>query len=223
MNDETFTKIDIIIIIILSLLVAFIIGFNIIQIIDNKLSSVVINVPPQNCKLPPIYLKFDKDNNMIKLETETENNISNDVETKEAFGNLPFKYDIRNNINEYSQKLVKSKETDMDTYYQDDNYNTFNDLPFLVEPDDASSGYYPNRLKLITNPDSKMLGIERDNLNKINNILSKCNKNSNNNINDTFNGYNKYPSLKNDSYANITSIGKSLMTPYISYPTSVSD
>ena len=71
--NESFGKIDVIIIIVLALLVAFIIGFNIIQIIDNKLNSVIINVPPQNCTLPQILVNFDKDNKPIKLNQEQMN------------------------------------------------------------------------------------------------------------------------------------------------------
>ena len=64
MSDSSYNKMDFIIIIVISLLVAFIIGFNIIQVIDNKLGAVTINVPPNNCNIPPIYLNIDK--NLIR-------------------------------------------------------------------------------------------------------------------------------------------------------------
>ena len=52
---------------------------------------------------------------------------------------------------------------------------------------------------------------------KINSELKKCsNKNLTNDRDIT--GYNNYENLSEDSYANITSIGKSLLTPYSSYP-----
>ena len=66
MSDFLYNKIDFIIMIVLALLVAFIIGFNIIQIVDSKLSSVTINVPPQNYQLPPIYLSVDKESGDFK-------------------------------------------------------------------------------------------------------------------------------------------------------------
>ena len=36
------------------------------KLIDNKLSSVSINIPPSKCNIPPIYLNLDKDKT-IKL------------------------------------------------------------------------------------------------------------------------------------------------------------
>ena len=36
--------------------------------------------------------------------------------------------------------------------------------------------------------------------------------------NDKYKGYNNYVSLRTDSYAPVTSIGKQLITPYASYP-----
>ena len=68
--NESFGKIDIIIIIVLALLVAFIIGFNIIQIIDNKLNSVVINVPPQNFTLPKFSLESYSDVPTVRSNSE---------------------------------------------------------------------------------------------------------------------------------------------------------
>ena len=82
--NESFGKIDIIIIIVLALLVAFIIGFNIIQIIDNKLNSVIINVPPQKCSIPQILVNFDKNNKPIKLNEE-QINIINTNNTEEEY------------------------------------------------------------------------------------------------------------------------------------------
>ena len=56
-------------------------------------------------------------------------------------------------------------------------------------------------------------------MNKINKVIQSCIKNQKPlKINGTFDGYNKYPDLQQDSYANFTSIGKSLLTPYVSYP-----
>ena len=80
MSDSSYNKIDFIIIIVLALLVAFIIGFNIIQMIDNKLGAVTINVPPSKCNLPPIYFNVDKDSTIkeVKLNSsiDTFSNIS---------------------------------------------------------------------------------------------------------------------------------------------------
>ena len=54
------------------------------------------------------------------------------------------------------------------------------------------------------------------NMKNINNTLKKCYKNKQNKNLGV--GYNKFEDLQNSSYANITSIGKSLLTPYVSFP-----
>lgn len=274
MSDySSYNRIDFIIMIVLALLVAFIIGFNIVQIVDSKLSSVTINVPPQNCNLPPIYLNLDKNNEIkqIKLNdvlstisnetnnygnypiekfNNTENfenfeNIQNNVKNNnieinndiEEFGNIrdyPDKYDsntlhlmtgvINPNI---SSDIIESKD-----YYQittDPNYNTVNSLPLLVAPDPPvpnnagsdAKGYYASKVKLIEDPNSPLMKLAKSNANKINETVAKCtlaNSKRIPEINGTFDGYNAFVDLKTDSYANITSIGKSMLSPYVSYP-----
>ena len=258
--SETYNKIDFIIIIILSLLVAFIIGFNIIQIVDNKLSSVTINVPTQNCNLPPIYLNIDSNSNIrqIKLndvistiENESqlnnneqfdnislnESNIEPNYNSIEKFGNIN---DYPNNHSNYIQNIISAQlnsnegneiinqSTKYDTD-QNPNYNTLNQIPLLISPDtdnpnqasSTSNGYYTNKVKLIDNPNSQLLKLAKENLEKINSVVAKCALNDSKKIpeiNGTFDGYNSFIDLKQDSYANITSIGKSMLTPYTSYP-----
>ena len=251
--DESFTKMDIIIIIILSLLVSFIIGFNIIQIIDNKLNSVIINVPPSICKLPEIYVNFDKDNKPIKLNSnqlnvlsnkiseENNNNLMNlDVSNQsnqsnseslddniiEEYGNLNDNSSILNNqdikdtaikISENLGNFLIDKSNNNNII--DNNYNTLNNLPYLINQNNSNDGYYPNRVKLITDATSPLLKLEEKNIEIIKNVLNKCKKNENQSvINQQYDGYNKYPNLKTNSYSNITSIGKNLMTPYTSFP-----
>jgi hypothetical protein len=291
MGDSSFTKIDIIIIIILALLVAFIIGFNILQIIDTKLSSVVINVPPSTCTLPPIYVNFDKDNKPIKLNSEQLNMLNNkinstepekkvekfdildnsidsidsnmsvenfgdhseytfdsnsnssdiqreitmDADVSEEFGNLPSDVYVgqsSQSLNEWGDNFHRdaikispdlgNRIVNMPNKFQemrDPNYNTLNNMPYLVDLENPDKGYYPSRVKLVTDPKSPLLRLEEKNADKIANTLNKCVKSDQEiTINKTFDGYNKYPNLKGDSYANVTSIGKNLMTPYISYP-----
>lgn len=286
MGDSSFTKIDIIIIIILALLVAFIIGFNILQIIDTKLSSVVINVPPSTCTLPPIYVNFDKDNKPIKLNKDQLNILNNqvilgetekkvekfdildnsidsnmsvenfgdhseytfdsnssdnkkeitmDADVSEEFGNLPSSVHIgsadeslNNWTDNFHREAIKispdlgNRIINMPNKFQemrDPNYNTLNNMPYLIDSENPEKGYYPSRVKLVTDPKSPLLRLEEKNADKITNTLNKCVKSDQEiTINKTFDGYNKYPNLKGDSYANVTSIGKNLMTPYISYP-----
>lgn len=276
--NESFSKIDIIIIIVLALLVAFIIGFNIIQIIDNKLNSVVINVPPQNCSMPSILVNFDKDNKPIKLNNEQLNILNNanpeilnhkmtekfanidnsansndsvssanseldqtvnssdsnsesyenfgNIEIQENYGSLPDKYEHRDdeNIDRFAQRISSTLgdrivNSNNGINIQDPNYNTINKYPFLIDPDNSKEGYYQTRVKLITNSSSPLLKLEEENMNKINQVINSCIQNQTPlEINGTYDGYNKYPNLQSGSFANFTSIGKSLMTPYTSYP-----
>jgi hypothetical protein len=252
--NESFTKLDFIIIIVLSLLVAFIIGFNIIQIIDNKLNSVIINVPPQNYTVPSILVNFDKDNKPRKLNSEEINVLNSpspasseesmqrenfseldmevntsDSEHKEHFGSLPDKYEHRDDehMDRFAQNQSSNLGNDIinatrevdNMNVQNPNFNTVDDYPYLIDPADSEQGYYPSRVKLITDKSSPLLKLEEKNLGKINQVLNSCIKNQKpQEINATYDGYNKYPTLQSGSYANFTSIGKSLLTPYVSYP-----
>jgi hypothetical protein len=268
--NESFGKIDIIIIIVLALLVAFIIGFNIIQIIDNKLNSVIINVPPQNCTLPQILVNFDKDNKPIKLNQEQMNifnqkinsetdklegfdNLQNaqnteseeldqtvntsytdmdsnenfgNIETRENYGSLPDKYEDRDDIhlNIFAQRIGSNLGNNLINNSdkinpQDSNYNTIDNLPYLIDPDNSEEGYYKSRVKLITDNSSPLLKLQEKNMQKINQVINTCIKNQPvQEIDETYDGYNKYPNLQSGSFANFTSIGKSLLTPYTSYP-----
>lgn len=290
--NESFSKVDIIIIIVLALLVAFIIGFNIIQIIDNKLNSVVINVPPQNCSMPSILVNFDKDNKPIKLNQEQMNilnnkvdnelstnklegfnvnsntnsnyhfnnrnngnngNNSNDsnysngpseldhtvnttdsdsnenfgnIEKYEHFGSLPDKYPDGDDsyINRFAQRISSNLGNEIindsdKINVQNPNYNTIDNYPYLIDPDNSTEGYYQSRVKLISDTSSPLLKLEELNMGKINQVLDSCAKNQPpQTVDETFDGYNKYPNLQTGSFANFTSIGKSLLTPYTSYP-----
>jgi transcription elongation factor Elf1 len=61
----------------------------------------------------------------------------------------------------------------------------------------------------------------KENANMINGLVAKCSASDRTRVpevNGTFDGYNAFVDLRTDSYANITSIGKSMLSPYISYP-----
>jgi len=164
MSEYFSNKIDFIIMIVLALLVAFIIGFNILQLIDSKLSSVTINVPTSNCSIPPIYVNIDKDSNIkqfklndvistVSIESEpmiegygnADSNYHNyeQEKNKENFGNLqdyPLMYDdntrhlLSSVINEPKANQVIEQKTIYETT-KDPNYNTVNNIPLLVAPD----------------------------------------------------------------------------------------
>jgi hypothetical protein len=270
MSDFLYNKIDFIIMIVLALLVAFIIGFNIIQIVDSKLSSVTINVPPQNCQLPPIYLSVDKESGdfkQIKLNdvvsvasnesiynsiddslenfsntnsnsnSNTNSNTNSNSNKIENFGNIqdyPLIYDdnrrhlISDTQNSNLGLGIINSKSKVDLK-KDPNYNMVNDIPLLFAPDtnvpnragpDAKA-YYSSRVKLIEDPNSPLMKLAKSNAKKINQTVAKCTLADSSRIpevNGTFDGYNAFVDLRSDSYANVTSIGKSMLTPYTSYP-----
>ena len=175
-----------------------------------------------------------------KSVSDTTNNqkgkiITMDGDVSEEFGNLPANAYIgrsAQSLNEWGDDFHRStikispdlgnRIVNMPTKFQemrDPNYNTVNNMPYLVDLENPNKGYYPSRVKLVTDPKSPLLRLEEKNADRITNTLNKCvNSDQEITINKTYDGYNKYPNLKGDSYANITSIGKNLMTPYISYP-----
>jgi hypothetical protein len=282
MSEYLNNKIDFIIMIVLALLVAFIIGFNIIQLVDSKLSSVTINVPPHGCQLPPIYLNMDSDSNIkqIKLNdvisttsnesimiNSSTNSIPGDISEDfsnipaqqkyspsvspntistpephtpneiEQFGNIqdyPLVYDdnrrhlISGIINSDLGNQIIGQKTKYQTA-QDPNYNTVNDIPLLVAPDTDvpnragpdAKGYFASRVRLIEDPNSPLMKLAKTNADKINGVVARCaaaDRKRVPEVNGTFDGYNAFVDLRTDSYANVTSIGKSMLSPYISYP-----
>jgi hypothetical protein len=268
MKEYFSNKIDFIIMIVIALLVAFVIGFNILQLIDSKLSSVTINVPSTNCSIPPIYLNIDSDSNVkqIKLNdvistvsNESESNIEsfNNLNNysgyeKENFGNIqdyPLTYDdnrrnlISSVIAEPKANQVIEKKINYEIT-QDPDYNSLNDIPLLVAPDTNVpnraghsesqknsqgnfikgpnfKGYYASKVRLIEDTNSPLMKLAKSNADKINNIVNNCTIADTNKVpevNGTFDGYNAFVDLRTDSYANVTSIGKSMLSPYVSYP-----
>lgn len=239
MDISSYIKVEYILIIILSIAIAIVIGFSIIQVIESKLGSVTINVPPQSCSIPPIYLSVDNGelrqinlSDVAGVSTKTESN----VKQEELFGNLPDYPALQTvdtkhilsgliNSNEASETIdnqsIYTTETNTD-------YNTVNDLPLLIAPDTnvpnragpESKGYFKSKVKLIEDPESPLMKLFKKNENLIDKTLSKCSKNDAQipPVNGPYDGYNTFLDLKTDSYANVTSIGKSMLTPYVSYP-----
>ena len=139
------------------------------------------------------------------------------------FGALPNNEEPRKDYQYLAQQLnptataeVEIREFDIDA--KDPNYNTLNDLPFLIDPQNPNKGYYYNRVKIETNPNSELMKKEQENIQKINEIM-------NNHVEPVkqpneigFKGYNNYVNLGDDNYANIYALGKSLLTPYAAWP-----
>jgi hypothetical protein len=313
MPEIGFSKVDIIIIIILCLLVAFIIGFNIIQIVDNKLSSVTINVPPSKCIMPPIYVNLSKDSNnnidlnlsSISIGSEQHTNLGeldssdfsdinnrNENLSEEGFGNLseegfgnlseerfgnlseegfgnlseerfgnlseegfgnlseegfgnltdypkstlsfyPKNLNLGTaNPGELMQKISNNEATriiendETSDNEQNPNYNNYNNIPYLVDPILHDKGFYYNKVKLINNKNSPLLKLQNKNYTNIQKKMNQYDLQNNEmnkpiesiNFVNKFSGYNQYADLRNDSYANVTSIGKNLIVPFTSYP-----
>ncbi len=278
---ESNNRFDIIIIIILSLMVSFFIGFNIINLIDSKLSAVTIHVPPQKCQVPPIYLTLDKDSKLKQLnlsnainktqskpivaynvpdgsptyehfgsnyETvsyETDSRLDDNI--TEDFGNIPYKpatYDDNDlNSNRLSKSVsnriaglttpnvaeaIINSPTVMDKL-QDPDFNNLNNIPLLISPDppgpnqasSTSKGYYTSRVKLEEDPNSPLTLLAKSNYEKLAQAASKCAVDAQQKpqkINGPFDGYNSGGGLRDESYGNVTSIGKGLLTPYVSFP-----
>ena len=235
---SNYDRIDFIIIIVLALLVAFIIGFNILQMIDSKLSSVTINVPSSQ-----IYLKVDDNSKIHQVKPNDINNgeyiqIENELTNKvEHFGSIPdYPLELDDNRSHLISNMTNSNDTtdiiNKKTIYEtmkDPSYNMVNNLPLLVAPDTNvpnragtnSKGYYESKVKLIEDPTSPLMNLAQSNKNEINNIIGKyslADRSKIPQVNGTFDGYNAFVNLRSDSYANITSIGKSMLSPYISYP-----
>ncbi len=255
MSDSSYNKIDFIIIIVLALLVAFIIGFNIIQMIDNKLGAVTINVPPSKCNLPPIYFNVDKDSTIKEVKVtnplDTFSNVSqidkseNDSKNIEHFGDAysyPYTYtpepyqpnsaNVSNIIAGLTSEKTAENLIAQPTLYntmQDPDFNNLNNIPVLISPSppgpnatpDSAPSYYANRVKLVDNPDSDLLKIYNQNHQNLESKASTCNAMTRQAppiVNGTFDGYNAFNNLNTDSYANVTSIGKGMLTPYTSFP-----
>lgn len=278
-EQSSYNKMDFLILVILALLVSFIIGFNILKLIDEKLTSVTINVPPQTCSIPPIYLSLDKDSNIkqiklndyIKLNPlinkqlkakqiqkingnmiidnfENIDNVSayNDYpsnsmldetigDSVEYFGSLNDHPSPQSNSNIIGSLISEKtadellKQPNLYNTIQDPNFNSVNNIPVLISPDppgpnqvpSTAPSYYENRVKLVNNPDSKLVKSMNQNMNNIQDTVEKCNRINQRSVpevNGTFDGYNGWVGLGSDSYANFTSIGKGLLTPYSSFP-----
>jgi hypothetical protein len=93
---------DLILLFILSIVVSMIIGYNIIYIIDKKISSVNINIPPVKIPKPVVTVKINKmagDNDKYLIDV-TKSFIKTDVNTPVKIdGKTPVKTDVNTTAN----------------------------------------------------------------------------------------------------------------------------
>jgi len=143
--------------------------------------------------------------------------------TTEHFGSLPdnetrrkdLQY-IMNQSNPTATEEIAVRDYYMDA--KDPNFNTLNDLPFLIDPVNPTQGYYYNRVKMEMNPDSELMRKEKMNLAKVNKLVNDHVDTVKPPNDIGFKGYNNYVDLREDSYAPVYSIGKSLLVPYTDFP-----
>lgn len=272
-TNITQSKFDLILVIILSLMIVIVIGYNITKFFDLTLNENMSNDKNVRIEINNINNINKKNltnrNNQIKLidvvsveklNNEKDNELGNEIvneivndengtnksqydesEYKETFGNL------KDYPDEYSKEtthimsgVINSDLSNKyiglpDKYSQktNPNYNTVNNPPILFSPDTDvpnkadslkgpnANGYYFSKVKLIENPNSPLMKLYKKNLNQINKMIAQCTLGDAKKIpkiNGPYDGYNAYVDLKTDSFANVSSIGKSMLTPFISYP-----
>ena len=220
--------IDFLLIIVLLILTTYAIIYKMTSVIDNKFDTLkndFVNIKCEKNVTIPKIPKIPKISQIPKIPQILNNRRV--IKTIENYGSLPDNVDereenviqyIAGRSNQSTEELLQTVINDEDvSKIIDPNFNTYNNLPYLIDPQNSNEGYYYNRVKLITNPNSPLLKKASENMQKINMELKKC---ANNNLtnNRDISGYNNYENLSEDSYANVTSIGKSLLTPYTSFP-----
>lgn len=140
---------DTIVIIILTLLVAFIIGFLVVQLIDNKLTNININLPTSM-----VDRIVDKHDVTIKLKDGNTQYIENKQdENKLKIENLT----MSSNSNNSSENSLSSEVTDNDSIY-------LSNVPYLIDKTHIGN---PNseeqQVKIIENRDSELAKLGKEN------------------------------------------------------------
>jgi hypothetical protein len=109
---------------------------------------------------------------------------------------------------------------------QNPDYNNLSQIPKLVL--DSGNGYFQNRIKIVDNPNSPLLQLYEKNQNDVYNKIKNCDFQQIQTETEKskilgFNNFNYNGISDDDSYAKITSLGKDLLTPFVSYPIGYSD
>ena len=144
---------------------------------------------------------------------------------KENFGAIPNPTMETPNINYLAQQLstnnaqniIGSEKNIGDI--QNPNYNTSNNIPYLVNDD--GTGYYQKRVKIETNPNSELLILANKNKKILSDNISNCKRTRAKYSDiDNIKGYNNWDDLRKESYSKTSGIGKALLTGYSGYPVS---
>lgn len=192
-------NISIILIIIIIIIISIVICYGMMKFVDDKLSSVIVNVPQPDYQLPPIYLAIDKDSNVkrIKLNdvisTSGTNIPDEDIYTSrpdfddsllnyENFEQSPEVNDDDTDNNDNTD-VKENTNTDLDSYITDnstnssdtyDNIEDFGNLKIHHGIYDNTrqaliSGKIGKKDKIINN-DEKFYTKQDPNFNTVNNI-----------------------------------------------------
>lgn len=121
---------DVILLFILSIAVSMIVGYNIIYIIDKKISSVNINIPPVYVPKPVVNIKINKkDNNKFDIQVEKE--IVNEEVINEKISNAKVQVEqknelvVNNNIENFRNILKNKRNTTQIEIPEMDNVEAF--------------------------------------------------------------------------------------------------
>ena len=125
---------DVILLFILSIAVSMIVGYNIIYIIDKKISSVNINIPPVYVPKPVVNIKINKkDNNKFDIQVEKEiiNEEINQEVVNEKISNAKLQVEqknelvVNNNIENFRNILKNKRNTTQIEIPEMDNVEAF--------------------------------------------------------------------------------------------------
>jgi hypothetical protein len=203
-DDSLIINLDFLILILIIIVVGLFIGKYLIQYLTNE------------------------NNNLLKKKNRV-NSLHSDSECLENYGNLPngpineisnLNYQLISNNNasniiNKSNDYGESNNVDEDILTElSNNYNTMNNLPYLVDPKNTGKGFLNNKVKLVENPNSPLLKLDTKYKKEINQNINRCPSPPK----QFFDGYNKYNDLRKVNYANVTAIGKNLIVPYTSFP-----
>lgn len=121
---------DVILLFILSIAVSMIVGYNIIYIIDKKISSVNINIPPVYVPKPVVNIKINKkDNNKFDIQVEKE--IVNEEVINEKISNAKVQVEqknelvVNNNLENFRNILKNKRNTTQIEIPEMDNVEAF--------------------------------------------------------------------------------------------------
>ena len=166
----------------------------------NPTNRVIVNNPSTIIKDTFKGNRTNRTNNANNANATTNNanaNARNSDNNSTNGSNINSKIKIKNRDNSLLQQFIKSDNTSNNSRQKEQNAKEFQKM--LKDDLEKNVAEVYNTLKNISSSAS---------IPTANTLIN----------NDKYKGYNNYVSLRTDSYAPVTSIGKQLITPYASYP-----